>query len=87
MSDEVPKSKVPAGVRPILTKLVLKRKPLDNIAEEVAGIASAEDASLKSWQAKVRLVVCGNWEKGTTPRGWAPDLRRRGGLRGASRGA
>ena len=30
-------------------------------------MASAEDASLKSWQAKVRLVVCGNWEKGTTP--------------------
>ncbi|CAE7207770.1 unnamed protein product [Symbiodinium sp. CCMP2592] len=69
--DEVEKSKVPAGVKPIPAKLVLKRKPVNNIADEVEGIASAEHASLRSWQAKARLVACGNWEKGTTPQ--APE--------------
>ena len=50
--DEVEKSKVPTGVKPISTKLVLKRKPVNTAADEVEGIASAEDstedASLKS---------------------------------------
>ena len=55
-------------VRPVPSKLVLRKKPIQDCkVEETKGVGAAEMAELikRAWDPRVRLVACGNFERGT----------------------
>lgn len=52
---------------PVPSKLVLTRKPMLEMTSKETSAGAAATAAAASWNAKVRLVACGNFQEDTTP--------------------